>query len=236
MLWAFFQGFPGNSIIALRQGDGSLIKFGRLFYLGLFVVFLAGCASSQGGTPNKNLLLDQKSTQFYVIQVPPPVPPDHLILVGYSAFTTDHRISFTEFLRLSIPPHSPGHYYLTNYSRTLEYAPNNHTGSGWVHPFFGRPYRYRYQGDLVMIASQWAKIQKKREKKLVREEKAEKRAADMSPEKHVHGPDGGEVIQSDEHSLTEVLPSGAYIVHPKRELVRRGLYWNGKEWVPVITH
>ena len=218
------------------MGDASLIKIGRLVHIGVLVSLLSGCTSFQGGSPNKNLLLDQKSTQFYVIQVPPPVPPDHLILVGYSAFTTDHRISFTEFLRLSIPPHSPGHYYLTNYSRTVEYAPGGQTGAGWVHPFFGHPYRYRYQGDLVMIASQWAKIQKKREKKLAREEKAEKKAAEMSPEKQVHGPDGGEVIQADEHSLTEVLPSGAYIVHPKRELVRRGLYWNGKGWVPVIAH
>ncbi|MHB1562901.1 MAG: hypothetical protein ACYCXP_02220 [Leptospirillum sp.] len=211
-------------------------NIGRFFYIGIFCAFLAGCASSDGGSPDRNLLLDQKSTRFYVIQVPQPKPPDHLILVGYSAFTTDHRISFTEFLRLSIPPHSPGHYYLTNYSRTVEYASTAHPGPGWVHPFFGHPYRYRYQGDLVMIASQWAKIQKKREKKIVREEKAEKRAAEMSTEKKVTGPDGGEVIQADEHSLTEVLPSGAYIVHPKRELVRRGLYWNGKGWVPVITN
>lgn len=212
------------------------MKIGRLIYIGVFFVLLTGCASSQGGSPNKNLLLDQKSTRFYVIQVSQPVAPDHLILVGYSAFTTDHRISFTEFLRLSIPPHSPGHYYLTNYSRTIEYAPDKHTDVGWVHPFFGHPYRYRYQGDLVMIASQWDKIQKKREKNLVREEKAEKKAAELSPEKKVQGPDGGEVIQSDEHSLTEVLPSGAYIVHPKRELVMRGLYWSGKNWVPVVTH
>jgi hypothetical protein len=216
-------------------GEGSLIKTVRFLYLGVFFALLTACASTQGGSPDKNLLLDQKSTRFYVIQVQPPRPPDHLILVGYSTFTTDHRISFTEFLRLSIPPHSPGHYYLTNYSRIIEYATNKDSGQGWIHPFFGHPYRYRYQGDLVMIASQWAKIQKKREKKLVREEKAEKRAAEMSPEKKVPGPDGGEVIQSDEHSLTEVLPSGAYIVHPKRELVRRGLYWNGKGWVPVIT-
>ncbi len=202
------------------------------------LAFLAasGCATSSDNTADNHLLLDQKSSGFYMIQVPPPTPPDHLILVGYSAFTTKHKISFPEFLRLSIPPHAPGHYYLTNYSRSVQYASNDHPGPRWVRPFFGRPYRFLYQGDLVMIASEWAKIQKKRAEKLVKEKKEEKNAAELAPARSVRGPEGGEVVQADEHSLTEVLPSGAVIVHPKRELEARGLYWNGKGWIPVLRH
>lgn len=44
------------------------------------------------------------------------------------------------------------------------------------------------------------------------------------------GPEGGKILQEDKDALTEMLPSGAYIVHPASELNRRGYRFVDGQW------
>ena len=79
--------------------------------------------------------------------------------------------------------------------------------------------------------------EKEREKKklaeTLRKEQRKKKVEDrlgsgLAP--LLKGPEGGKILQEDKDALTEMLPSGAYIVHPASELNRRGYRFVDGQW------
>lgn len=157
-------------------------------------------------------------------------------MIRKAVLDTIHHISFSEFLRQSEPHSVKAHYYLMDYSRTVVESPEDHPQGEWKYPVFGSPYRFRYKGTVVVLRSEW-KAEKEREKKklaeTLRKEQRKKKVEDrlgsgLAP--LLKGPEGGKILQEDKDALTEMLPSGAYIVHPASELNRRGYRFVDGQW------
>ncbi|MHB1927092.1 MAG: hypothetical protein ACYCRD_07485 [Leptospirillum sp.] len=205
---------------------------------GILALFLlGGCATSPDRTvANHHVLLDDRSTRFYVRTIPVPHGENDLIIVRKVVLDTVHHISFPEFLR-QVQPHSvKAHYYLMDYSRSIVEAPDSEAEGEWKHPLFGNPYRYRYTGTIVVLRSEWQVEKARQRKKLeeaIRKEKKKQQVENRLTEGMAplsSGPDGGKILQEDSRDLTEVLPSGAYIVHPASELIKRGYRFRDGQW------
>lgn len=156
-------------------------------------------------------------------------------MIRKAVLDTIHHISFSEFLRQSEPHSVKAHYYLMDYSRTVVESPEDHPQGEWKYPVFGSPYRFRYKGTVVVLRSEW-KAEKSVKKEAGRDspegtekEKVEDRlGSGLAP--LLKGPEGGKILQEDKDALTEMLPSGAYIVHPASELNRRGYRFVDGQW------
>ncbi|MHB8422810.1 MAG: hypothetical protein ACYC9S_03515 [Leptospirales bacterium] len=202
------------------------------------LLFLVSCATVPAPpVVNHHVLLDNKSTRFFVRTIPIPRNPGELKIVRRAELNTSHHISFPEFLRQVEPHHLPGHFYLMDYSRSVEEAPDSSVTGDWIRPIFGNPYRYHYQGTVVVLRDEWEKMKADEQKKVLdRARKVERQRRSegqlMGGEKGA-GPDGGRILQEDAHALTEMLPSGAYIVHPASELKRRGYLFVSGHWQKI---
>lgn len=202
------------------------------------LLFLSSCATVPSPpVVNHHVLLDNKSTRFYVRTILIPANPDELKIVRKVELSTSHHISFPEFLRQVEPHHRPGHFYLMDYSRSVEEAPDSSVTGNWIRPLLGNPYRYHYEGTVVVLREEWEKMKANEQKKVLdetkkveRERRSEGRL--IGGEKAL-GPDGGRILQEDPHALTEMLPSGAYIVHPASELEHRGYKFVSGHWQRV---
>lgn len=201
----------------------------RLACLILALLLPAACATTGNHViKNDSDLLDNKSTRFYVKTVPLPAQPDAIIVMKKAALETTHHISFSEFLRQVQPVEPKAHYYLMHYSRRVVTTDEANPQGNWIHPLFGNPFRYRYEGTVVVLKTEWSAFQekerKKREKEAKKAEKQLKKVGASGSQGHgvAHGPDGGKILQEDSDALTEMLPSGAYVVHPAVELNKRG--------------
>lgn len=202
----------------------------RLACLILVALLPAACATTENHViKNDSDLLDNKSTRFYVKTVPVPPQPDAIVVMKKAALETTHHISFSEFLRQVQPAKPKAHYYLMHYSRRVVTTDEANPQGNWIHPLFGSPFRYRYEGTVVVLRTEWNAFQEKERKKRQKEaKKAEKQlkkvgASGSSGQSSVRvGPDGGKILQEDSDALTEMLPSGAYEVHPAIELEKRG--------------
>ena len=196
---------------------------------GAILCVLGACATApDANVAPQHLLLDDHSTRFYVKTIPVPPRSSQIIVIRKAVLDTIHHISFSEFLRQSEPHSVKAHYYLMDYSRTVVESPEDHPEGEWKYPVFGSPYRFRYKGTVVVLRSEWEAEKEREKKKLaeaLRKEQRKKKVEDrlgsgLVP--LVKGPEGGKILQEDKDALTEVLPSGAYIVHPASELTRRG--------------
>ncbi|MCL4461634.1 MAG: hypothetical protein M1297_08005 [Nitrospirae bacterium] len=222
------------------SGDGKRDAFLEKAFMGgggLIFLLMGACATAPDATViPQHLLLDDHSTRFYVRTLPVPSRSSEVIVIRKGSLETVHHISFPEFLR-QIEPHSvKAHYYLMDYSRSIVEASENHPEGEWKYPLFGAPYRYRYVGTVVVLRSEWEAEKSREKKKLaesLRKERRKKRVQDrlgsgLVP--LVKGPEGGKILQEDRQALTEMLPSGAYIVHPATELTRRGYRFVDGRW------
>ncbi|AKS23793.1 hypothetical protein ACSYAY_05115 [Leptospirillum ferriphilum] len=204
---------------------------------GAILCVLGACATApEANVAPQHLLLDDHSTRFYVKTIPVPPRSSEIIVIRKAVLDTIHHISFSEFLRQSEPHSVKAHYYLMDYSRTVVESPEDHPQGEWKYPVFGSPYRFRYKGTVVVLRSEW-KAEKEREKKklaeTLRKEQRKKKVEDrlgsgLAP--LLKGPEGGKILQEDKDALTEMLPSGAYIVHPASELNRRGYRFVDGQW------
>ncbi len=204
---------------------------------GASLLLLGACATAPDGTVTpQHLLLDDHSTRFYVKTIPVPSRSSDIIVIRKAILDTVHHISFSEFLRQSEPHSVKAHYYLMDYSRSVVESSEDHPEGEWKHPLFGAPYRFRYKGTVVVLRSEWDAEKSREKKKLVdalkkeqRKRKVEDRlGSGMIP--LVKGPEGGKILQEDAQALTEMLPSGAYIVHPASELTHRGYRFIDGHW------
>ena len=204
---------------------------------GAILCVLGACATApEANVAPQHLLLDDHSTRFYVKTIPVPPRSSEIIVIRKAVLDTIHHISFSEFLRQSEPHSVKAHYYLMDYSRTVVESPEDHPQGEWKYPVFGSPYRFRYKATVVVLRSEW-KAEKEREKKklaeTLRKEQRKKKVEDrlgsgLAP--LLKGPEGGKILQEDKDALTEMLPSGAYIVHPASELNRRGYRFVDGQW------
>ncbi|AFS53237.1 hypothetical protein [Leptospirillum ferriphilum] len=204
---------------------------------GAILCVLGACATApDANVAPQHLLLDDHSTRFYVKTIPVPPRSSQIIVIRKAVLDTIHHISFSEFLRQSEPHSVKAHYYLMDYSRTVVESPEDHPEGEWKYPVFGSPYRFRYKGTVVVLRSEWEAEKEREKKKLaeaLRKEQRKKKVEDrlgsgLVP--LVKGPEGGKILQEDKDALTEVLPSGAYIVHPASELTRRGYRFVDGQW------
>ena len=218
-----------------NEGVLMALRFPNPFLLGILFLFPAACATvPPPPVENHHVLLDDKSTRFFVRTFPIPASPGALKIVRSVVLDTSRHISFPEFLRQVEPHHIRGHFYLMDYSRSIVEAPDASVTGDWIRPLFGNPYRYHYRGTVVVLRSEWEKMkvdeQKKAERqtrKVEREKRTEGRLLGSGKDT---GPDGGRILQEDAHALTEMLPSGAYIVHPASELEHRGYRFASGHW------
>jgi hypothetical protein len=201
----------------------------RLALIALVLLLPAACATTSGNhrIANDRDLLDNKSTRFFVKTIPIPERTDEIIVMKKAALETIHHISFSEFLRQVQPAIPPAHYYLMHYSRRIVTTDEANPQGDWIRPFFGNPFRYRYEGTVVVLKTEWnafkAKERKKKEKEAKKAEKQLKKVSAAGSGQTIRtGPDGGKILQEDKDAMTEMLPSGAYVIHPAAELEKRG--------------
>ncbi len=215
-----------------------VIRFFGVFPLVFLLILQSACATSPSlPVGNNHVLLDDKSTRFYIRTFPIPSDPSAVKVVRRVEMNSSRLISFPEYLRQIEPHHLHGHFYLMDYSRSIEKAPDSSVKGDWVRPMFGKPYRYHYKGTVIVLRDEWEKMKADEQKKI--EKETRKAARESHVEKQLlgngkgRGPDGGLILQEDSHALTEVLPSGAYIVHPASELEHRGFQFVSGHWVQI---
>lgn len=217
----------------------------RSLLLSIPVLLLAAACSlnATSGRDNRqgNYLIDTKSLPNYVTTIPMPSDPQELVVVKDVQLETKHRLSPFDFIYQSKPRpyHTP--LYLMDFVRKRHYAEGTPDHPyRWIRPIGGRPYRYLYTGKFVAFQKDWKAEQEWEARKNIRreQEKAQKSARGhivAPPPSKAKGLLGGTIIQQDQNSMTEMLPSGAYVFHPREELEAAGYHYNPSTgW--VLTH
>ncbi|MHB1286047.1 MAG: hypothetical protein ACYCYP_05700 [Leptospirales bacterium] len=215
-----------------------VLRFFGVFPLVCLLMLQSACATSPSlPVGSDHVLLDDKSTKFYIRTLPIPADREAVKIVRKVEMISTRLISFPEFLRQMEPHHLHGHFYLMDYSRSIEEGSGPSVKGDWIRPVFGKPYRYHYKGTVVVLRAEWEKMKADEQKKIEKETRkaAQKRLMEKQLLGHGNGggPDGGKILQEDSHALTEVLPSGAYIVHPASELEHRGFHFVSGHWVQI---
>jgi hypothetical protein len=199
------------------------------------LLLLASCSFySSSGTDNRqgNYLINTRSLPNYVKTIPVPGNPRDLVLVKKVRLETKHRLSPMDFIYQSKPRPYHGRLYLMDFRRRRIYAEDTpERPYRWIRPLGGRPYRYLYTGKFVALKKDWQAEQEWEAQQALKKEKKKARESSRGhivalPPSPVHGPLGGAVIQQDENSMTEMLPSGAYVFHPKSELEAAGYHYS----------
>lgn len=198
------------------------------------LLLLASCGFySSSGTDNRqgNYLINTRSLPNYVKTVPLPADSRDLVVVKEVRLETKHRLSPMDFIYQSKPRPYHGRLYLMDFRRRRVYADGTpERPYRWIRPIGGRPYRYLYTGKFVAFRKDWKAEQEYEARQAL---KKEKQKARESARGHVVAPPpaarkgilGGAIIQQDENSMTEMLPSGAYVFHPKDELEAAGYHY-----------
>ncbi|MGC8500559.1 MAG: hypothetical protein ACP5OS_05190 [Leptospirillia bacterium] len=204
--------------------------------LPMALLALASCHLYASGKDDRqgDYLISARSEPNYVRTIPVPPSKESLVVVKKVRLESKVRMSPIDFIRESKPRpyHDYGKLYLRDFHRKKTYAEEEpQRPYRWIRPLGGRPYRYLYTGEFVAFPKDWAEEKAwekrkaiKRERKIAHES-ARGRAVDL-PHSKARGPLGGAVIQQDENSMTEMLPSGAYVFHPKSELEGAGYHFN----------
>ncbi len=226
-------GDPITSLLIILREMSPMLKI-RPFLLSFLLVFGSCGFYSASGTDNRQgqYLINTRSLPNYVKTIPVPSDPRDLVVVKEVRLETKHRLSPMDFIYQSKPRPYHGRLYLMDFRRRRLYAENTpERPYRWIRPIGGRPYRYLYTGKFVALRKDW---QAEKEWEAQQALKKEKKKARESARGHIvalppspsHGPLGGAVIQQDENSMTEMLPSGAYVFHPKSELEAAGYHYS----------
>lgn len=202
----------------------------------MVLLFLASCHLYASGKDDRqgDYLISARSEPNYVNTIPLPPSTKGLVVVKKVRLESKVRMSAIDFIRESKPRpyHDYGKLYLMNFRRQRTYAEEEpQRPYRWIRPLGGRPYRYLYTGEFVAFPKDWAEEKAWEKRKAIKRERkishesARGRAVPL-PRSKARGPLGGAVIQQDENSMTEMLPSGAYVFHPKSELEGAGYHYN----------
>ncbi|MHB8369693.1 MAG: hypothetical protein ACYDBP_08380 [Leptospirales bacterium] len=212
-----------------------MFRYSRIF-LPMALLALSSCHLYTSGKDDRqgDYLISARSEPNYVKTLPLPPTTKGLVVVKKVRLESKVRMSAIDFIRESKPRpyHDYGKLYLFHFRRQKTYAEEEpQRPYRWIRPLGGRPYRYLYTGEFVAFPKDWAEEKAwekrkaiKRERKIVHES-ARGHAVPL-PHSKARGPLGGAVIQQDENSMTEMLPSGAYVFHPKSELEGAGYHYN----------
>ncbi len=198
------------------------------------LLLLASCGFySSSGKDNRqgNYLINTRSLPNYVKTVPVPSNPGDLVVVKSVRLETKHRLSPMDFIYQAKPRPYHGRLYLMDFRRRRVYADQTpERPYRWIRPIGGRPYRYLYTGKFVAFKKDWQSEQEYEARQTLKKEKKKARESARghivpTPPSLAKGPLGGSVIQQDENSMTEMLPSGAYVFHPRSELEAAGYHY-----------
>ncbi len=206
----------------------------RLFLLSALLLFGSCAFYSSSGSDNRqgNYLINTRSLPNFVKTIPVPSDPRDLVLVKKVRLETKHRLSPMDFIYQSKPRPYHGRLYLMDFRRRRIYSEETpERPYRWIRPVGGRPYRYLYTGKFVALKKDWQAEQEWEAHQAIKKEKKKARESARGhivplPPSLSQGPLGGSVIQQDENSMTEMLPSGAYVFHPKSELEAAGYHYS----------
>jgi hypothetical protein len=212
-------------------------------FLAVTLLLLGSCGlySSSGQDDRQgHYLINTRSLPNYVKTVPLPEDTSDLVVIKSVRLETRHLLSPFDFIYQAKPRPYHGRLYLMDFRRTRVYADRTPEHSyRWIEPLGGRPYRYLYTGKFVALRKDWQAEQDRKRAHVLKKEAEGARPASPRPlppssvssPSLARGPLGGKVIQEDQNSMTEILPSGAYVFHPARELESSGYrYVKGSGW------
>lgn len=193
-------------------------------------VWLSACTLTPGeGQDNRQgpYLISVRSEPNYVRTIPLPSDPSALVVIKTVHLETRHHLSALDLIRESRPRPYHGRLYLTGFSRTRIYADGTPDRPyRWIEPVGGRAYRYLYTGRFVAFRKD-----RNAEQASLRKTPGTAKSGKRDARIGARGPLGGQIIQEDRNSLTEVLPSGAYVFHPATELGQENYrYKKGEGW------
>ena len=215
-------------------------QFPVVLLAGSLLLTSCGLYSSSGQDDRQGpYLISTRSLPNYVKTVPLPANARDLVVIRKVRLETRHLLSPFDFIYQSRPRPYHGRLYLEDFRRTRIYAEHTPEHSyRWIEPVGGKPYRYLYTGKFVAFRKDWQAEQewerRHQMKKEAQKGPAGRRGAPAfsgNPAAAARGPLGGKIIQEDKNSLTEMLPSGAYVFHPSSELKSAGYrYIRGNGW------